>query len=207
MVTTEDLLNLVRETVLSPDEPVTWAKEFPDGPAVSVQTPRRVLFAQPVGDWLVADAPFVAALVAVTREDEDTHGPPPRRMFLVLADGTAVDLDDRREVAALGRALREAALDPLAYAQILVERHWPGPGPREVVTDPQAWRAALPVGASEPPPVAPLRQWDDDSGDRWVAFHAARQDPDATGPEVTLWSVRVPPAGPATWLRRPAAHS
>lgn len=207
MATTADLIELVREAVLGPDETITWAKEFPDGPAVSVQTPERVLFVQTTDDWLVGRADWVEAVVMITREDEDTHGPPPRRVFLVLDDGSPLDLDDPRQVAVLGRAVREAGLDPLAYAEVLIERHWPGAGPRTVVTDPGAWRAALPAGAPEPPPVQAPRMWDDEQGDRWVAFHAARQDPDTTGPEVTLWSVRVPPTGPATWLRRPAAYS
>ncbi|GIJ67880.1 hypothetical protein [Virgisporangium ochraceum] len=207
MVTTQDLIELVREAVLPPDEAVTWAKEFPDGPAVSVRTAERILFAQTTDDWSVGRAPWVAAVVVVTREDEDTHGPPSRRMFLLLDDGSPLDLDDPRQVAGLGRALRDDGLDPLAYAEILIERHWPGPGPRAVVTDPREWRAALPAGAPEPPPVQAPRVFDDEHGDRWVAFHAARQDPDAAGPEVTLWSVRVPPTGPATWLRRPAAYS
>lgn len=208
MVSTQTLMELVRGSVLDPDEPITWVKEFPDGPAVGVQTPERVLFAQVDTGWRVLDTPGVAAVVVVRREDRDTGGPSARRWFLLFDDDPfaerAVDLDDPRAVARFGRSLRDGALDPVAYAEILAERHWPGAGPRQVVTDPAAWLATLPADRPGPPPVRPPRTWDDEYGDRWLAFHAARQDPDADGPDVVLWTVRVPPAGPATWLRRPA---
>jgi hypothetical protein len=199
MITTGTLLELAG-IVIRPDEAITSAKEFPDGPAVSVQTPERILLVQVVRDWLrIGSAPGVAGVVTVTREDVDHAG---ERVFLLLDDETPIDLDDPGAMAELGRALRFGGLDPLAYAEILVERHWPAPGPREVIVDPQAW--ALSVGRSGPPVQAP-RVWDDEQGDRWLAFYASRQDTDATGPDVTLWSVRVPPDGQATWLRRPAA--
>lgn len=210
MVGTGVLMELVRGSVLGPDESITWAKEFPDGPSVGVHTPVRVLFAKTDPGWRVLDTPGVAAVVVVRREDQDTGGPPWQRTFLLFADDPfaerAVDLDDPRAVARLGRLLRDGALDPLAYAEILAERHWPGAGPRRVVTHPQEWRAALPADRPEPPPVRAPRTWDDEQGDRWLAFHAARQDPDEPDPDVVLWTVRVPPAGPATWLRRPAAR-
>jgi hypothetical protein len=204
MVTAETLIELVRGSVLRPDEPVTWAKEYPDGPAVSIETASRILIVRTADDWLVNDAPWVAAVVVVTDETEDSHGPPPERVFLLLDDDAVVDLDDGREVAAFGRVLRDAGLDPLAYAEILVRCQWPGPGRREVVTDPRAWRVSLPAGVSVPSSVEAVRTWDDEHGDRWLVFHAARTDVGATGVEVVVWSVRVPPTGPATWLRRPA---
>jgi hypothetical protein len=192
MVSTETLLELAG-LVLPPDEEITWAKEFPGGPSVSVRTPSRILFVEVVRGWLrVSEAPGVAGIVTVTREDEDHSGSAPQRVFLLLDDETPIDLDDPPAVAELGRALRHGGLDPLAYAEILVTRHWPAPGPREVITDPR----------DRPSP----RTWEDEQGDFWLSFYAARQDPDTTDPDVTLWSVRVPLDGPVTWLRRPAAR-
>jgi hypothetical protein len=208
MVRAGTLLELAR-SIAGPGEPMISATEYPDGPAVVVQTAERILFARVVPDRLrIGSAPGVAGIVAVTREDIDHAG---ERLFLLFDDETPLDLDDQRAVADLGRALREPWLEPLAFAEILVQRHWPAPGPREVITDPEAWAGSLSVGPPGPPPVQAPRFWDDERGDRWLAFYAARRDPTAPDPDtaldVTLWSVRVPPAGPVTWLRRPAAYA
>ena len=93
-------------------------------------------------------------------------------------------------------------MDPVAYAEILVEYQWTANGVREVVTDPAAPWPDLPAGALDLPAVRPPKTWDDDHGDRWLAFAAVRRYPDAPdqGVEVTLWSVRVPRDGPASWV-------
>jgi hypothetical protein len=204
MVTTATLIHLARRLALRQDEPVEWAKEFPDGPAVFVQTPERSLFVRSVDGWLqVEQAPWVAAVVVITREDVEAVSSR-QRVFLVPGAGEPIDLGEPAAVAELGRRLRDGSLGPEAYAELLVECQWPMPGLRRPVPDPDRPPADLPVGAGERAKLQPLRMWDDEHGDRWVAFCAVRRDPETVAPgvEVTLWSVRVPPDGPATWVRR-----
>jgi hypothetical protein len=200
MVTTATMIDLARRFVLRPDESVEWTKELSDGPAVVLQTPERMLFLRLVDDlWRIALLPWVSALVLVTREDLD-HAAPYQRLLVLPEAGEPIDLADPAQVAELGRRLRDGSLDPLAYAEILVECQWPAPGVRRVVADP----ANLPAGAPQPPGLRPVEMWDDPHGARWLAFCACREDPDTAGSaaEVTLWSVRVPSDGPATWVRR-----
>ena len=204
MLTTATLIHLARRFVLSEDEPVEWAKEFPDGPAVFVQTPGRSLFVRSVDDWLrVERASWVAAVVVITREDVDAVSSH-QRVFLLPEAGEPIDLGEPAAVAALGRRLRDGSLGAAAYAELLVECQWPMPGIRRLVPDPDRLPTDLPVRADDRNKLQPLRMWDDEHGDRWVAFCALRHDPETVEPgsEVTLWSVRIPPDGPATWVRR-----
>ncbi|GAB3856336.1 hypothetical protein [Dactylosporangium cerinum] len=100
------LVEFARRHVLRDDETIEWMKAVGDGtdtPVVALSTAERGLSVRVVRGLLQAErASFVAAVVAVTREDEDFDGPPPREYLLMRHDGTAVRLADAGAVAALG---------------------------------------------------------------------------------------------------------
>lgn len=200
MVTTASLVDLARRFVLRPGESVESVTEFADGPAAFVVTPARSLWIRSVRDWLAAERLlWVSAVVVVTREDQDAV-PAHRRVFLLPDDGDPVDLGDPAQVADLGRRVRDGSLGAEAFAEILIECQWPVGGVRVLVTDPERPPANPPAGADGLAKLQPLRMWDDEHDDRWVAFCALRAEEAST--EVTLWSVRIPADGVARWVRR-----
>jgi hypothetical protein len=83
MVAAALLVDLARRYVLGPDEPITWMREFPDGPAVDIEAAERSYSLRVARNWLVEREPWVDAVVVVRRDDLDVDGPAPREVLLV----------------------------------------------------------------------------------------------------------------------------
>jgi hypothetical protein len=210
MITTALLVELVRRFVLYQDEPIVWSRQFPDGPAVAVETTDRSFMVSVVRDWLLVEqAPWVAAVVVASRMDQVVEGAVLKFPFLVQSDGTAVDLDDARAVAALGMRLHRGDLDVAAYAELLVQCQWPGGWNARLVLDPVAWRGEYPAEAKLPQ-VEGMRTWRE-AGSLWIRFFGSRENTVVVGGrsvlDVAAWSVRAPVGEPATWAIRPVAEA
>jgi hypothetical protein len=208
VITADLLVDLARRFVLRPDETVEWRKDFPDGPAVDLETADRSFSVRVTRNWLrVQQAPWVEAVVVVRRDDQNFEGQPPTDVILVPHDGAAVHLTDPDAVASLGTRLHRGDLDPAAYAEILVHCQWPGGWQKRLVLDPAAWRGEYPAEAPVPSVAAP-RAWQD-NGELFTSFFASRENAEVVGGrtvlDVTEWSVRVPRDAPATWELRPVA--
>ncbi|MET7425255.1 hypothetical protein [Dactylosporangium sp. NPDC005555] len=211
-ISADRLVEFARRHVLRDDETIEWMKAVGDGtdtPVVDLSTAERGLSVEVVRGLLQAErASFVAAVVAVTREDEDFDGPAPREYLLMRHDGTAVRLADAGAVAALGERVLSGDLPPAAYAELLVHGQWRGSWPKEVVGDPVAWRRRYPAGAPLPD-VEPLSVRLA-GGTMTLTFAATQQVADLSGRfalYVSVWSVSVPPGAPATWQMRTVAES
>jgi hypothetical protein len=203
------MVDLVRRFVLLDDETIEWQKDFPDGPAVDLETSDRVFSVKVVRDWLRVDRePWVAGVVVASREDQEVEGPPSRDVFLVLADGSAVHLTDQAAMAALGTRVGRGELDAVAYAELLVEGGWPGGWSKRVIVDPGAWRAGYPAEAALPP-VEPFAATPVESGGVRLAFFTSREQTRVVGGravvDVAQWSVLAPSDAPATWQRHAVA--
>jgi hypothetical protein len=207
-ISTASLVDLVRRFVLFDDETIEWRKDFPDGPVVDLETSYRVFSVSVVRGRLgVEDAPWVEAVVVATREDQEIEGPGSQWIFLVLADGAAVPLDDPDAIAALGPRVAAGDLDPVAFAELLAECQWPGGWSKRVVLDPPEWRAAYPAEAPLPE-LEPFRV--DRVGDEVrLVFDTSREQSVVVGGrpvlDVARWSVLARRDAPATWQRRPVA--
>lgn len=199
MVTAQMLAEIVRPVVAAPGERVTSSREYPDGPAVDLEVADRSYSVRVRPDWLVADQPWVDVVVMVRRDDLD-HPPPPE-FLLVPVDGPVLRLADEDVVAGLGTRVFDGSLAPEEYAQILVGCQWPVDGPKQVILDPDEWRADLPPGVSVAA-VGGLVSWLDE-GLMWLSFFASCAGPDTyrdpSPVEVHHWTVRIEPDDLATW--------
>ena len=185
MTSNAAILDLVRRHVLWAGEEVEHVRDWPDGLALT--TSFRHLAGGPEPDaWAVGRAPWVLDVVVLTRDDLAVEGVPERYGFLLLADGTDVALHDPAAVTELGRRLLED-LDPLAYAEILVQFHPHSSAERGVETDRPPWSRRTPDGLTV--------------GFRSVARHRSARG--ATLTDRTEWTVEVPVGGPARWSTRP----
>lgn len=210
MITTELLADLLRRFVLLDDETIVWSKEFPDGPAIDVETTDRFFSVKVVRDWLLVEqAPWVDAVVLASREDQQVEGAPPRYLFLVPRDGTPLRLDDPLAAAALGKRVYRGELEVTAYAELLVQCQWPGGWLRRLVLDPVAWRGEYPAEARLPP-VEAVHTWHEEAT-LWIRFFASRENTRVVGGrsvlDVAAWSVRAPADEPATWEIRLVAEA
>jgi hypothetical protein len=210
VITTALLVDLVRRFVLHDDEPIVWSRQYPEAPAVALETTGRFFFVSVVRDWLLVErAPWVAAVVVAQRQDQVVEGGGPRHTFLVQRDGSAVPLDDAGAVAALGMRLDRGDLDVTAYAELLVQCQWPGGWNARLVLDPAAWRGAYPAEAKLPQ-VEAVHTWRE-AGTLWVRFFASREHTVVVGGRSVLdvadWSLRAPAGEPATWVIRPVAEA
>jgi hypothetical protein len=208
MITADVLVDLARRFLLGDGETIEWMKDYPDGPALDIETADRSYSLRVARDWLrIGQAPWVAAVVVAHRDDVRSEGPRPQDVFLVPVDGTPLHLDDPGTAAVLGVRWRRGDVDAAAYAEVLVQCHWPGGWHRQVVLDPATWRSGYPAEAALPAVEAP-RTWHED-GDLRLSFFASREYAEVAGGrsvlDVAEWSVRVPADAPATWERRPVA--
>jgi hypothetical protein len=203
-VTTDRLVDLARQHVLRPDETVEWTKAFPEGPTVYLDTADRSFTIQVVhGEFRAEHLPWVAAIVAVSRQDQDLEGPPPRDYFIIRDTGDVLLADD------LGPLLHTGELSEFAYMELLVKMQWPGGWAKRVILDPAAWRADHPAEATLPPVTVPRVERLGDAIN--LTFAASRERAEAVGGRTVLdvqeWTVRATTDAPATWQRHTIADA
>jgi hypothetical protein len=209
MIAAEELVELARRHVLGEGETIEWMKAFPDGPSVHLDAGHKAFKIKVLeGVLRVEEEPWVRAVVAASREDQDLEGPPPRQYFLLRDDGV-VRLGDAGEVAALGPLLPAGRLHPVAYMELLMEGQWPGGWSKRLILDMDFWRADHPAEAALPVVDEPrVERASDLVG---LTFAASRERVQAAGGRTVLdvveWSVRAPAGEPATWQRHAIADA
>lgn len=192
--------DLLRRHVLWPGEGIESASD-----AVVATALRRFAVAAEREDWLVGAETWVADVIVATRTDLLVHGQPERFGFLLLADGGEVYVNDADALAALGARLPDG-LDPVAYAELLVQFHPYSSAVRTVLVGAddlrqQHDRAGLPA-------VTPFRTDATDGEVRLTFTSSIRYRRPLIGTLVDLadWTVTVPAAGPARWMSRLTAQ-
>lgn len=199
-MTTENavILELLKRHVLWDDEPVERLREWPDG--IAVTTPLRHLSAgSEPGDWTISRTDWVDDVVIATRDDLIVDGAPERFGFLMLTDGTCVYVNDQDALAALGRRLG-ADLDPLAYAELLVQFHPYSSAHRSVLTEPIDGIDGVQVAPPE------LRQTPEGMTLRFTSSVQYRPPLSAPLLDLMAWTVTIPHGEPARWDSHPIAE-
>ena len=210
MIAADELVELARRHVLDADETIQWMKAFPEVPSVHIDTEERSFTVKVVSGLLrVEEEPWVRAVVAASREDEDLEGPPPREYFLLRDDGAEIRLREADQVAALGPLLHEGRIREIAYLELLMEGQWRGGWSKRLVVDPESWRATYPAEAAVPRVDGPRVERGDGLVSLTIA--ASRERAEAPGSRTVLdvveWTVRAPADEPATWQRRVIADA
>ena len=117
---TDRVADALRRFVVGPDEPVE--REWVTPNAVTLQTPRYLYRAAPA-DWLISGAVWVDAAIRVLAES-DRGDLVPTFGLLFAGPGDPIYLNEVAAMAGLGRRLH-TDLDPVAYAELLAELHFP----------------------------------------------------------------------------------
>jgi hypothetical protein len=198
MTANDTIVELMKRHVLWDDEPVVRVRNWPDGLALTTEFRHFVAGSSAQADWLIGAEDWVEDIVVATRDDLMLEGQRERFGFLLRADGSEVYLNDRAAVADLGRRLADG-MDPVAYAEILVQLHPYSSAIRSVLVAPDQLRKIyrqqdLPI--IETPAV---RQSPDGLHLTFVSSSRYRRPGGAPLLDLTKWSVRVPADGPATW--------
>jgi len=198
MAANDTIVDLIKRHVLWDDEPVVRVRNWPDGLALTTDFRHFVAGSSARTDWLVGAEDWVDDIVVATRDDLMLEGQRERFGFLLPADGGEIYLNDRAAVALLGRRLADG-LDPVAYAEILVQFHPYSSAIRSVLIAPEQLRQFyrqqdLPV--IETPAV---RQEPDGLHLTFVSSSQYRRPGGAPLLDLTQWSVHVPTDGPAGW--------
>jgi hypothetical protein len=199
----DTIVELMKRHVLRDGEQVVRVKNWPDGLALTTDLRHFVAGPEPAA-WAISAQPWVQDVVIATRDDLLVEGQPEQFGFVLLADGSAVYLNDPAAVADLGTRLTDG-LDPRAYAQILVAFHPYSSAFRAALSEPDELRRVL--GDSELPEVEPLRLNGTPDGARLTFTSFARYTRPGSAPQVDLleWTVDVPAGQPARWNTRQTA--
>lgn len=195
---------LLRRHVLEPDDSVLPAPASEGRYRLAETSSGRSYQVRDSDGFRITAEPWVAALWEV-EPDVHVQGGRFTLGILLLADGGDVDLSDPDAVAALGRRLLDPGrpLDPVAYAEILVEwQPWQA-APRFVLD--RADRLRTVDGLDDAPLVEPptLTRRPDGTAEVTfgsVLFHSERYG--RGGVTVYRWTVQVPADGPVRWNRR-----
>jgi hypothetical protein len=200
MTSNQTILDLMKRYVLWQGEEVERVREWPDGLALA--TPFRHFAGGPEPEsWSISREEWVKDVVVVTRDDLIVEGQAERFGFLLLTVGGNVYVNDPAAVAELGRGLADG-MDPLGYAEILVQFHPYSSAVRGVFTETDELRRRL--GRDEFPDVEPPRI-QQTSGGVSVRFSSfARYRPIGGSPllDLTEWTVEVPTGEQARWQTR-----
>lgn len=207
VVANELMVSLLGQYVLWGDERIERTKEWPGQGGVAVTTSQRYFLLELDTRLLIGQAPGMAGVVVATRQDLELEGLPETFGLLVLVGGESVYLNDPAAVAGLGRGL-ESGLDPVAFAQILVEWHPWTSAVRYVLAERDQLSRA--TGRSDLPRYEPPMVRPTGTGVE-LSFFSAEQYPTALGGsrqlDVFEWTVTVPSGGPAQWNRRPVLEN
>lgn len=195
------ILDLVKRHVLWDNEPVERVKEWPDGLALTTPLRHFVAGSEPA-EWLLSREDWVADVVIATRDDLVVEGTPERYGFLLLDGGGEVYLNDAAAVADLGRRLAEG-MDPIGYAQVLVQFHPYSSATRAVLTEPDEVRRRF--GDSALPEVDAPRVRQEPTGLTFTFASSIRYARSVGGApllDLKSWTVEVPNGEPAHWESR-----
>lgn len=192
------ILDLMKRHVLWDDEEVERVREWPDGLALTTRLRHFVAGSEP-DDWLVSREDWVDDVVIATRDDLIIEGQPERFGFLLLSGGGDVYLNDEAAVAELGRRLADG-IDPVAYAEILVQLHPYSSAVRAVLTESDQLRRQF--GQDDLPDVEPPRTERTPEGLALTFCSSCRYFRLIGGSpllDLTEWTVTVPVGEPARW--------
>lgn len=186
--------DLLQRHVLWSDEPVEAVETTPaDGIAVDTALRRFMVESQRDG-WAIGAADDTADVVVATRYDLLIHGQPERFAILIGRDGSEVYLNDPDQLAALAPRLPDA-LDPAAFAEVLVQLHPYSSAERAVLVEADDLRVTF--GRADLPAVEPLRL---DGGTlRFASSIVYRTTLTGRLLDVAEWTVQIPAGAPATW--------
>jgi len=202
----EMILDLMKRHVLWEDEEVERVREWPDGLALTTRLRHFVAGSDPQ-DWLVSREEWVDDVVVATRDDLIIEGQEERFGFLLLADSGDVYVNDPAAVAELGRRLADG-MDPVGYAEILVQFHPYSSAVRAVLTEPDELRSRF--GREDLPDVEPPRT-ERTPGGLTLTFSSSIRYARTIGGSPLLdlmeWTVKVPNGEPARWESRLVAES
>lgn len=199
------VVEAVRRHVLDPSEDVE--QRWDEADAVILHTPRFRYEIRPAG-WSVAAAPWVRDAVRVLAGGGMTDHVPTFGL-LCPTDGDALFLNDVEVMRRLGRRLGDD-LDPVAYAELLAELHYPREqrdkpvvvpsSPGRLIRDPRAFLDRYPF-VDPALPRAP-EAGDDGRGGTVITFQSflryLRVEV-GTAIDVYGFTVTAPRGGPATW--------
>ena len=204
MTSNEVILDLIRRHVLWEGEGVERVREWPDGLALTTRFRHFVAGSEPE-DWVVSREEWVDDVVIATRDDLIIHGQSERFGFLLLADGGDIYINDPAAVAELGRRLADG-MDPVGYAQLLVQFHPYSSAVRAVVTEPDELRRRF--GREDLPDVEPPRTRQTPDGLTLTFSSSTQHARPIVGSLLDLmeWTVTVPPGQPAQWESRLATE-
>ncbi len=201
MTSNEVILDLMQRHVLWDGEGVERVRNWPDG--VALTTPLRHFVAGSEPDrWLVSREEWVDDVVVSTRDDLIIEGQAERFGFLLLTGGRDVYVNDPAATAELGGRLADG-MDPVAYAQILVQFHPYSSAMRAVLTESDDLRRRF--GREDLPDVQPPRIGQTAEG-LTLTFSSSTQYVRMLGGapllDLTEWTVKVPTGEVAQWESR-----
>ena len=204
------VVEAVRHYVLDPSEPVQRRWDEPG--SVTVQT-RRFHYQIRPATWSIASEPWVAdALRVLADSGRSDYLPTFGLLFARGAD--AIFLNDVAAMGELGSRLGEG-LDPIAYAELLAELHYPlhqrdepvvrPSSPGYLIRDPQKFLDQYPTLDATLPRPPTVR---DDGGQRVIGFRSyVRYLLDyGSAIDVYDWRVTAPHGRPATWSHEAVAQ-
>ncbi len=203
------ILDLMKRHVLWEDEEVERVRYWPDGLALTTSIGRHMVAGSEPDAWLVSQEEWVDDVVIANRDDLIVYGgggnPVERHGFLLLADGGDVYVNDAVAVAELGRRLA-GDINPMAYAELLVEFHPYSSAVRKVLSRPDELRQL--IGHEDVPDIEPPRVRQTPAGLTLIFSSTCQYRWPAEGPLLDLmtWTVQVPAGEPAQWETRIVAQ-
>ncbi len=202
----------LRRFILAPSEPVERRWDTPD--ALVVRTPVYRYRAKPA-NWLIAREPWVRAAIRVIAESDRGDLIPIFGLLFTDDRDDATYLNDVEAFADLGRRL-SSGMDPLAYAELLAELHFPSGTGSSPVSHPMVAGQLIRDSGTflakhqyvDPSVVAAGPTVSHAGGRMTIAFQSyVRYLLPDFGSALTIfdWIVSAPDRGPATWASTVAA--
>lgn len=197
MTSNERIVELMSRYVLAPDEEIVRVRDWSDGIAVT-SARRHFVVGSESSEWAIGREPWVDDVVIATRDDVLVDGQQERYGFLIHADGRAIYLNDRVAVADLGGRCA-AGMDPIAFAEILVEFHPYSAAWRRVIVEPDGLQRTF--AQRDLPPVEPVRLLKSPLGAvmTFSSFARHRRADGTAELDILRWTVEIPPEQPARW--------
>lgn len=201
MTSNETVLDLIKRYVLADGEDIEQVHNWSDGLALTTNRRHFVAGSEP-DQWTVSREPWAADVVVAVRDDLLTHGSMQRFGFLLLSDGSDISLNDEHSVAQLGTRLIDG-MDPLGYAEILVEFHPHSSAFRAVLSESDELRRLF--SQPELPDVGPI-QLERTAHGVICHFSSFARYARTLGSlpllDISEWTVEVPAGVPARWTSK-----
>lgn len=200
----ERVVAAMRRHVLRPSERIERRWDHPG--SVALRTRRHDYRAQRSG-WAIGGEPWVDEALRVVADSWNEHGTSPAYGLILPRDGDAIFLNDVAAMRRLGRRLGDG-LDPVAYAELLAELHYPREQadhavvrpsrPGRLIRDPGEFREHYPFADPALPRAPEVRDVDDG---RVLGFRSYDHYTLAVGSALDVydWTVTAPHGEPPDW--------